>query len=285
MSAAVMSPTPALPMVRKVSIWEKMVAGLKLKDSNNAEKKEEVDEVPELSISTGVEKNTLTVYKRNDSIATRGSNVAPSVKSAKTTNSRTGSFSSNYSRRSSNRWWRSSNPYDSDAPPVPAIESKYSMFGSHNPDVDSMSPTAPSMGIRRPSYVPRNAASSFLKTTTNPQMKKSEQEDTTKSNMMVHASLKPIQIKTIELRKDSHFALEKHGMFSMVGVCDIIEDVEEEAQAMADDDLPISPMSEGVDRSARQPFFRTDSANGSPELLVTKNIAQRSPSPLSSIAA
>jgi len=284
MSAAVMSPTPALPMARKVSIWEKILAGFKPKDSKNAEKKEEVVEVPHLSISTGVEKNTPTVYKRNDSIAARGSNAALSIKSARTANTRAGSFSSNCSRRSSNRWWRSSNPYDSDAPPVPTIESKYSMFGSHNPDVDSMSPTSPTtLGIRRPSYVPRNAASSFLKTTTNPQMRKNSQDDSTKSNMMVHASLKPIQIKTIELRKDSHLALEKHGMFSMVGVCDIIEDVDEEAQAMAEDDLPISPTSEGVDRLARQTFLRSDSANASSELLALKNVTRRTPSPMSTI--
>jgi len=100
---------------------------------------------------------------------------------------------------------------------------------------------------------------------------------------MVHASLKPIQIKTIELRKDSHLALEKHGMFSMVGVCDIIEDVDEEAQAMAEDDLPISPTSEGVDRLARQTFLRSDSANASSELLALKNVTRRTPSPMSTI--
>ena len=296
-----MSPTPALPpqQFRKASVWEKMVSGFKIgnkkEDRLDRESVEDyepmyVEKPRHFSMSTGVDRANLRVHKRNGSTATKASMVAPSDRS---TTGRAASVSSAYSRKStssrksSRTWWRSSNPEDGDAPPVPTIDARFALFGSHNPDTESlMSPTA----SRKPSYVPRNAAGSFLKSTTTNAMKLTTgqelEEASRKLSLSVaaeskpaQASLKPLQLKTIELRKDSHVSPDKHGMSSMSGICDILE-VHEDQYVV--DDAPVSPGSGGkFDTPNRQSVEdgveRSDSAKGSPEFTSVKDTAQRDP--------
>lgn len=296
MAAVVMSPTPALPTLRKASVWDKMFSSFKA--SNNKKQEEaEVDDflMPStmekrrcMSTTTGADRTNVVVQRRTQSNATRAASIAPSIRSTKTTASRAGSVSSNMSRRSSKKWWRSSNPEDEDAPPVPAIDSKFTI-GSSNPEFEPVSVIS---AAPRKSYTPRNAAGSFLKTTTQTKMKVSTEEDLNEVNRQLESkvstsSLKPIEIKGIELRKDSHVALEKNGLFSMAGICDIIEDVDEE-QHQAEE--PLSPMSNRTFADSFRTYNtmtneRTDSAKGSPELLALKDEAQREPSFLDATVA
>lgn len=243
MSATVIAPTPALPPVRRASLWEKMLQSFKANAGNDGvsalpsaaqDVTSPTSEKEQFSLSTGVDNNSAPAYERKKSVAARRPSMAPSAApSAKSGSSRHPSISSTWSRRSSRKgsWWRSSNPEAEDAPPVPAIDRKFSFFSSHNPDEESMSPAASPVQSRRPSYVPRNAASSFLKTTTSLNMSEKTQVDSEKP-----MALKPLLIKHVELRKDSHavVAPEKHNMHSMAGICDIAEDVSE-------DQAPLSP--------------------------------------------
>lgn len=290
MTATIMSPTPALPALRKTSVWEKMFSGFKI-----GGKKDDPIEIYEpmpteqerhVSLSTGVDRNTLKVHKRTTSGTTRSEayrrpSVAPSSKSYKTISSRAPSVCSTMSRRSTKKWWRSSNSEEKDLPPVPAIDMKFAAFGSHNPDFNSLSPPVSPGFPRQASYVPRNAAGSFLKSTTNPTMKKSVQEDLNEASRRLSAvsdskpapsSLKPIPIKAIELRRDSYAQPEMHGMYSMAGICDIIDE-EQYNESL------VSPTS--INDTAE----RTDSAKGSLELIPTKSESDREPSLIEGITA
>lgn len=263
MTATIMSPTPALPAVRKSSVWEKMFSGFKI-----GGKKESMsdEQLRQSFFSTGFEDNTLPLKKRNASSATMASeyrrpSAAPPSKSHRST--RAASVCSNMSRRSSKKWWRSSQPEEEDFPPVPALDNRYTVFGSHNPEVDSTSLPA----SRRPSYVPRNAAGGFLRSTTNTNMKMSTQEGLDETSRRLNsvssikpasASLKPAEIKTTELRKDSHAQAEKHGMFSMAGICDIID------EEYNNNDSAVSPTTvKRADTPTRVSVERSDSANAS----------------------
>ncbi|GAB7347996.1 hypothetical protein MBLNU459_g5494t1 [Dothideomycetes sp. NU459] len=305
MSVTVMAPTPALPPIRRPSVWGKVFGGFRISHDKKREEDEhmnveDISEKMDLSVSTAVEHAARpTLQQRHSSLAVKEAprrvSRPASIKSTKTSASRTPSVSSTFSRRTLSRkssWFRSSNPEDDDTPPVPAIDRKFSFFSSHNPDDESLkSPVMP----RSPSYVPRNAASSFLKTTT--PMNKEGTED---KNEAVHkasstpdlrekaAHLKPIMIKNIPLRKDANDQLENHGMHSMAGVCDIEEDEYEE-------DVPFSPMSiasscisptnvvfshkradtfmtSNTCRPMRPTPSRIDSAKTSAELLSIKNM-------------
>lgn len=269
MSAAVMAPTPALPQLRKTSVWEKMFSGLK-----RANKKDDPVEIYEpMSISdlkarnyilsTGYDSSTTTVHKRHSGASSEATkkSAAPSIKS---TTSRAASVSSNVSRRSSksSRWWRSSNPEDDELPPVPTIDIRFANEAYSN----SVSPST----SRRPSYMPRNAAGSFLRSTTTPAMKKSVQENldaaSTKLSLTdeksAQVTVKPIQIKTVELRKDSHAPVEDYGLHSMAGACDVLDDVPEPIDEVLDyeHDVPLSPTQQVPDKPTRFIMERADSA-------------------------
>ncbi|KAL1297692.1 hypothetical protein AAFC00_006241 [Neodothiora populina] len=250
------------PQGRKPSVWGKMFDGLKI-NSKNVKRNEEVETRPhenvgsiDMSKSSAVDKTTSTIHRRNNSTATKASVAAVSIQSS---TSRAGSVASISSRRSSRKWWRSSNPED-ELPPVPTIDLKYT-------EVSPMSQAA----SRKNSYVPRNAAGSFLRTTT--PAPKSTQDDLDEvarrlSASGAAASINPLQVKAIESRKDSHVQPEMYGMSSMSGICDILE--VEEPVIEKNSVRSASPHSQGA---ARQ-----DSAKGSPELTVIKNANQRDPS-------
>lgn len=275
--AAVMAPTPALPPVRKASFWGKMFS-----KNKKGEVSEMIYSEPQsigISNSTGYDKSASNLHRRTAStvskspvICERSGSIAPSIKSTKTTASRAGSFSSSYSRRSSKKWWGGSSNPDDDVPPVPTIDANLAARAD-SIMTGGVSPTT----VRKPGYMPRNAAGSFLKTTTPARQTTQDQlnEVTRKlSNQDLKASfatLKPIQIKPVELRKDSHCNLERHGMSSMAGVCDII-DIEE-----ADDEESLSPTSASRERNDSQ-FERSDSARASPDLIATTQDKVRVPS-------
>lgn len=279
MNTTVMAPTPALPPVRRPSLWEKMFNGFKI----NGDKNEGVD-TPSISIEAApgptekYEQPLSTGYEKRGSVANRRPSMAPSAKSEKSATSRHPSISSTWSRRSSRKgsWWRSSNPEADDAPPVPAIDRKFSFFSSHNPDEEELSPAASPVSSRRPSYVPRNAAASFLKTTT-PLNTEEKQDVIRKASVgdMKATKLKPILVKNLELRKGSQSGLEKHSMHSMAGICEILEDA-------AEDETPASPTSvsptqvkfshKRTDSKVMRPDStkRMDSSRPSAEVAVTK---------------
>lgn len=238
--ATVMSPTPALPPVRRVSVWDKMVGTLKTPSKKEARNDDDDDIVSPLTghhsgaVVTAVERRTsnIGVHKRNNSSVANRASIAVSTKSAKSRSTSMSSVSSRRSNRSIKNWWRSSNPCDDDTPPVPAIDNKFSMFGSHNPDADAKSPTSPVTPRR--TYTPRNAAGSFLKTTTTCPMAESALETSLQANekaqnqlsaARLSVMLKPLQIKSVELRKDSHIDPGMYGLHSMSGTCEIVDEV------------------------------------------------------------
>ncbi|KAF1346899.1 hypothetical protein BDV97DRAFT_371442 [Delphinella strobiligena] len=278
--AAVMAPTPALPPIRKASFWGKMFS-----KNKKGEVTEMIYSEPQsigISNSTGYDKSASNLHRRTGSTVSktpvtcaRSASIAPSIKSTKTTASQAGSFSSSYSRRSSKKWWGSSSNPDNDIPPVPVIDANLAARAD-SIMTGAVSPTT----VRKPGYMPRNAAGSFLKTTTPARQTTQDQlnEVTRKlSNQDLKASfaaLKPIQIKPVELRKDSHCNVdnvERHGMSSMAGVCDIVE-IEEPV-----DEESLSPTSAFRERNDF-PFERSDSARGSPDLIATTQDKVRVPS-------
>lgn len=286
-----MAPTPALPPVRRPSVWGKMFGSFRMSNNTNNQKRDEdedeyLDELSEkmsASMTTGIENAARpTLQQRHSSLAIK--TQAPRRVSKPASIKSTKSTASTWSRRSSSRkfsFFQSSNPDDDeDVPPVPALDRSYS-------DEDLKSPLMP----KSPSYVPRSAASSFLRTTT--PLNKDEKTEIVHSTHVPElrekaAHLKPIIITPVELRRNPQDGLERHGMYSMAGVCDIEEDGSEE-------DVPFSPMSTAsscvspttvvfshkradtflspsTPRFNRPFAHRIDSAKASPELVATKNI-------------
>ncbi|KAH0208403.1 hypothetical protein KCU86_g8119, partial [Aureobasidium melanogenum] len=195
------------------------------------------------------------------------------------------SISSRRSSKNSIRsWFRSVNP-DTDAgvPAVPAIDrkfSQFSMFSSHNPDsesVGSLSPTASPTASRRPSYVPRNAASSFLRTTTplsaEEKAEVCRRESIAEQLPASNVSFKTKSVSSPKANKPAPLVLTTpaaHGLHSMEGVCDIDDSSSLISPRGGTFSIPSAPSP--ADTIMEDPIeAQVDSAKASPELNPTKN--------------
>jgi hypothetical protein len=254
------------------------------------------------SVSTAVDQNSTATYKRNHSnyahlaIDTRTNSSASASAPISPSKPRT---MSNMSRRSSSRsssssrrfsWWRSANPEEnSNIPAVSSVDRKYSLFGSHNPDSDSISVgSVPSPTTsRRLSYVPRNAASSFLRTTT-PLSVEEKAEVTRRASV---ADLKPT-VSNVSSRPKSianpritasnkpaplFFTTTSpayHGLHSMEGACDIDDSTSliSPRANMHSYSMPHSPADTIMEDSFAESFAENaiDSAKASPEFTASK---------------
>lgn len=302
MSVTILAPTPALPPVRRPSMWEKMFGNFKIGKDDDVEMESGdsgllsptmpiVQKTRLASVSTGVDQNSA-IYKRNASISTQQavkdtrSCSAPIPGSPSKT--RAASISSRRASKSGRRlsWWRSANPeVDADVPAVPVIDRKFSLFGSHNPDsdVESVSPMPSPTASRRPSYVPRNAASSFLRTTT-PLSSEEKAEVIRRASV---AELKsPASNVSLRSKSIAHPKVTGHkpaplnlanndpasfGMYSMSGVCEI-DDSAELSPRGATFSIASGPRSP-ADTIMEDSESAIDSAKASPELAATKHQA------------
>lgn len=293
MSITVLAPTPALPPVsRKSSMWGKMFGNFKLgnevvpmEDSGMLSPTVPIEKMRMASVSTGVEQRN-TMYNRK---ASTMSNVAKTrtVSEGSPSKNRALSISSRRSSKNSIRsWFKSANPdTDANVPAMPIMDrkfSQFSMFSSHNPDSDSvhsLSPAASPTASRRPSYVPRNAASSFLRTTT-PLSTEEKTEVSRRASVAeqlptanISLKLKPAPVPN-RANKPAPLLFTStpadHGMHSMEGVCDIDDSdlISPRGTNFALASVPHSP----ADTIMEDPLeHQVDSAKASPELNPTKH--------------
>ncbi|CAD0089733.1 unnamed protein product [Aureobasidium vineae] len=293
MSVTVLAPTPALPPVRrKSSMWGKMFGNYKLgnevvpmEDSGMLSPSVPMQKMRMASVSTGVEQKSAT-YNRKASTVSQIGKDSRSCSEGSPSKNRAFSISSRRSSKNSIRsWFRSANPEtDADVPAVPAIDRKYStfsLFGSHNPDnesVDGLSPTASPAASRRPSYVPRNAASSFLKTTT-PLSADEKAEVCRRASVAEqlpasNISMKARSVSAPRANKPAPLLFTTpaaHGLHSMEGACDIDDSaslISPRGDTFSVASVPRSP----ADTIMEDPVEgQVDSAKASPELNPTKN--------------
>lgn len=300
MSVTVLAPTPVLPPVRRPSMWEKMFGNFKMGKEDELEMAEPtamlappsptVQKTRLASVSTGVDQNTV-MYKRKGSTVTIKDRSCSAPLPDSPSKTRAGSISSRRASKSGRRpsWWRSANPdTDEEIPAVPAIDRKFSLFGSHNPDteVESTSPTASPTASRRPSYVPRNAASSFLRTTT-PLSSEEKAEVIRKASVadlkapVSNASLRSKSFAAASARAVGHKPAPlvltsdpaTHGMHSMAGVCEIDDSasqlVSPRGGTFSVTSGPRSPTDTIMEDDSADNAI--DSAKASPELAPTKH--------------
>merc|ERR1712093_256493 len=294
MSVTVLAPAPALPPVRKTSMWGKMFGNYKMgsevvpmEDSGMLSPTMPIQKTRMASVSTGIEQKS-TIYNRKASAI---SNPSASAKDARSfsesspSKNRAFSISSRRSSKNSIRsWFRSVNP-DTDAgvPAVPAIDrkfSQFSMFSSHNPDsesVGSLSPTASPTTSRRPSYVPRNAASSFLRTTTplsaDEKAEVCRRESVAEQLPVPNISFRTKSVSSPKTNKPAPLILTTpaaHGLHSMEGVCDI--DDSSSLISPRGGTFSVASAPSPTDTIMEDPIeAQVDSAKASPELNPTKN--------------
>ncbi|KAI4723220.1 hypothetical protein E4T48_00527 [Aureobasidium sp. EXF-10727] len=293
MSVTVLAPTPALPPVRrKSSMWGKMFGNYKLgnevvpmEDSGMLSPSIPIQKMRMASVSTGVEQKSAT-YNRKASTISQMTKDTRSCSEGSPSKNRAYSISSRRSSKASIRsWFRSANPEtDAGVPAVPAIDRKFSnfsIFSSHNPDnesVDGVSPTASPVASRRPSYVPRNAASSFLKTTT-PLSADEKAEVCRRASVAEqlpasNISMKARSVSGPKANKPAPLLFTTpaaHGLHSMEGVCDIDDSaslISPRGGTFSAASVPRSP----ADTIMEDPIDeQVDSAKASPELNPVKN--------------
>jgi len=236
------------------------------------------------SVSTGIEQKS-NIYNRKASALSNSAKEARSFSESSPSKNRAFSISSRRSSKNSIKsWFRSVNP-DTDAgvPAVPAIDrkfSQFSLFSSHNPDsesVGSLSPTASPTASRRPSYVPRNAASSFLRTTTplsaEEKAEVCRRESIAEQLPASNVSFKSKSVSSPRANKPAPLILttpSAHGLHSMEGVCDI--DDSSSLISPRGGTFSIASAPSPTDTIMEDPIeAQVDSAKASPELNPTKN--------------
>ncbi|KEQ61869.1 uncharacterized protein M437DRAFT_50979 [Aureobasidium melanogenum CBS 110374] len=254
MSVTVLAPTPALPPVRKGSMWGKMFGNFKMgsevvpmEDSGMLSPTLPAEKIRMTSVSTGIEQKRPAYNRKASAVA---------------------------------------NP-DTDAgvPAVPAIDrkfSQFSMFSSHNPDsesVGSLSPTASPTASRRPSYVPRNAASSFLRTTT--PLSAEEKAEVCRRESIAEqlpaptVSFRTKSVSSPKANKPAPLILTTpaaHGLHSMEGVCEIDDDSSSLISPRGGTFSYASAAPSPADTIMEDPIeAQVDSAKASPELTPMKN--------------
>jgi len=270
-------------------MWGKMFGNYKLgnevvpmEDSGMLSPSLPVEKTRMASVSTGTEQRN-TIYNRKASTMSLANN-SRTVSESSSSKNRAFSISSRRSSKNSIRsWFRSANPdTDANVPAMPTMDrkfSQFSMFSSHNPDSESLngSPTASPTASRRPSYVPRNAASSFLRTTT-PLSSEEKAEVSRRASVAEQLPTPSIVLKSRSVSSPSPARTNKpapllftapaaHGMHSMEGVCDI-DDSELISPRGTTFAAPHSP----ADTIMEDPIeHQVDSAKASPELNPTKN--------------
>ncbi|KAG9520495.1 hypothetical protein KCV07_g4253, partial [Aureobasidium melanogenum] len=291
MSVTVLAPTPALPPVRKGSMWGKMFGNFKMgsevvpmEDSGMLSPTMPIQKDRMASVSTGIEQKS-NIYNRKASALSNSAKEARSFSESSPSKNRAFSISSRRSSKNSIKsWFRSVNP-DTDAgvPAVPAIDrkfSQFSLFSSHNPDsesVGSLSPTASPTASRRPSYVPRNAASSFLRTTTplsaEEKAEVCRRESIAEQLPASNVSFKTKSVSSPRANKPAPLILttpSAHGLHSMEGVCDI--DDSSSLISPRGGTFSIASAPSPTDTIMEDPIeAQVDSAKASPELNPTKN--------------
>ena len=293
MSVTVLAPTPALPPVgRKASMWGKMFGNYKLgsevvpmEDSGMLSPGMPVEKTRMASVSTGTEQKS-TIYNRKASTMSTMAKDSRTVSESSSSKNRAFSISSRRSSKNSIRsWFRSANPdTDANIPAMPTMDrkfSQFSMFSSHNPDSESSSPAASPTASRRPSYVPRNAASSFLRTTT-PLSTDEKAEVTRRASVAEQLPVPNLALKARSVSVASPLRANKpapllftsapadHGLHSMEGACDIDDSdlVSPRGTTFSATSAPRSP----ADTIMEEPFeHQVDSAKASPELNPTKS--------------
>ena len=293
MSVTVLAPTPALPPVgRKASMWGKMFGNYKLgsevvpmEDSGMLSPGMPVEKTRMASVSTGTEQKNTT-YNRKASTMSTMAKDSRTVSESSSSKNRAFSISSRRSSKNSIRsWFRSANPdTDANIPAMPTMDrkfSQFSMFSSHNPDSESSSPAASPTASRRPSYVPRNAASSFLRTTT-PLSTDEKAEVTRRASVAEQLPVPNLALKARSASVASPLRANKpapllftsapadHGLHSMEGACDIDDSdlVSPRGTTFSATSAPRSP----ADTIMEEPFeHQVDSAKASPELNPTKS--------------
>ena len=293
MSVTVLAPTPALPPVgRKASMWGKMFGNYKLgsevvpmEDSGMLSPGMPVEKTRMASVSTGTEQKNTT-YNRKASTMSTMAKDSRTVSESSSSKNRAFSISSRRSSKNSIRsWFRSANPdTDANIPAMPTMDrkfSQFSMFSSHNPDSESSSPAASPTASRRPSYVPRNAASSFLRTTT-PLSTDEKAEATRRASVAEQLPVPNLALKARSVSVASPLRANKpapllftsapadHGLHSMEGACDIDDSdlVSPRGTTFSATSAPRSP----ADTIMEEPFeHQVDSAKASPELNPTKS--------------
>ncbi|KAG9687528.1 hypothetical protein KCU95_g10980, partial [Aureobasidium melanogenum] len=293
MSVTVLAPTPALPPVRKGSMWGKMFGNFKMgsevvpmEDSGMLSPTLPAEKIRMTSVSTGIEQKR-PAYNRKASVMSATAKDTRSFSESSPSKSRAFSISSRRSSKNSIRsWFRSANP-DTDAgvPAVPAIDrkfSQFSMFSSHNPDsesVGSLSPTASPTASRRPSYVPRNAASSFLRTTT--PLSAEEKAEVCRRESIAEqlpaptVSFRTKSVSSPKANKPAPLILTTpaaHGLHSMEGVCEIDDDSSSLISPRGGTFSYASAAPSPADTIMEDPIeAQVDSAKASPELTPMKN--------------
>jgi hypothetical protein len=173
---------------------------------------------------------------------------------------------------------------DSEVPAVPAIDRKFSLFGSHNPDsdVENTSPMASPTTSRRPSYVPRNAASSFLRTTT-PLSADEKAEVCRRASVADQAVPVPtVAFRSMSMASPSRAhkpapltfvsAPASHGLHSMEGACEIDDSASDLVSPRGGTFSIASAPRSPADTIMEDPVTESqvDSAKASPELNPTK---------------
>jgi len=293
MSVTVLAPTPALPPVgRKASMWGKMFGNYKLgsevvpmEDSGMLSPGMPVEKTRMASVSTGTEQKNTT-YNRKASTMSTMAKDSRTVSESSSSKNRAFSISSRRSSKNSIRsWFRSANPdTDANIPAMPTMDrkfSQFSMFSSHNPDSESSSPAASPTASRRPSYVPRNAASSFLRTTT-PLSTDEKAEVSRRASVAEQLPVPKLALKARSASVASPLRANKpapllftsapadHGLHSMEGACDIDESdlISPRGTTFSVAPAPRSP----ADTIMEDPIeHQVDSAKASPELNPTKS--------------
>ncbi|KAI5249964.1 hypothetical protein E4T43_00462 [Aureobasidium subglaciale] len=296
MSVTVLAPTPALPPVTRASMWEKMFGTFKMgkevvpkESSGMLSPTVPIQKTRMASTSTAIEQKSNLYNRKPSAVSNRMVKDTRSCSEGSPSKNRAFSISSRRSSKNSVRsWFKSANP-DTDAgvPAVPTIDrkfSQFSMFSSHNPDVEvnGASPTVSPTTSRRPSYVPRNAASSFLRTTT--PLSTDEKAEVSRRSSVAD---QPLPASNISIRAKSVASPRTNkpapllfttpalsGLHSMEGVCEIDDSaslISPRGGTFSHDSAPHSP----ADTIMEEPNFEAqiDSAKASPELNPVKSEA------------
>ncbi|THV70891.1 hypothetical protein D6D28_04826 [Aureobasidium pullulans] len=294
MSVTVLAPTPVLSPVRRASMWEKMFGNFKMGkeivpvgDSGLLSPTISIQKTRMASVSTAIDQKN-EAYNRKPSVSTQMAKDTRSCSEGSPSKTRAFSISSRRTSKSSSRrpsWFRSANPdMDSEVPAVPAIDRKFSLFGSHNPDsdVENTSPMASPTTSRRPSYVPRNAASSFLRTTT-PLSADEKAEVCRRASVADQAVPVPtVAFRSMSMASPSRAhkpapltfvsAPASHGLHSMEGACEIDDSASDLVSPRGGTFSIASAPRSPADTIMEDPVTESqvDSAKASPELNPTK---------------
>jgi hypothetical protein len=273
-------------------MWGKMFGNYKLgtevvpmEDSGILSPTVPIEKMRMASVSTGIEQKSTTYNRKASTMSNKPSNTR-SISESSPSKNRAFSISSRRSSKNSIRsWFKSANPdTDANVPAMPTMDRKYSqfsLFSSHNPDSDSLhslSPAASPTASRRPSYVPRNAASSFLRTTT-PLSTEEKAEVSRRASVAEQLPTPNISLKSRSVSSPNRtnkpapllFSTPASiGMHSMEGVCDIDDSdlISPRGTNFTVASAPHSP----ADTIMEDPIeHQVDSAKASPELNPTKH--------------